>query len=73
MASPSRNVVPTRTAPSPPSSRPQPQIPVAMGTPPPLPRRQNAANPANPVPGELPKVPARSGAPPPLPARPNAP
>lgn len=71
-ASPSRNVA-TRTAPSPPSGRPQPAVPV-MGTPPPLPRRQNvSANPTNPVPNELPKVPARSGAPPPLPARPNAP
>lgn len=46
-------------------------MPVAMGTPPPLPRRQNAPNPSV-VPNELPKVPARGG-PPPLPARPNAP
>lgn len=70
-ASPSRNVA-TRTAPSPPGgSRPQPSVPNAMATPPPLPKRQNAANGA-PNASELPKVPARSGAPPPLPARPNS-
>ncbi|XP_031638466.1 synaptojanin-1 [Contarinia nasturtii] len=56
-ASPLRNVA-NRTAPS---------IPSAMGTPPPLPRRQNAPNPSN----ALPKVPARTAGPP-LPARPNA-
>lgn len=61
-ASPSRNVA-TRTAPSVP--------PNAMATPPPLPKRQNAAHDKQQQ-SELPKVPARSGAPPPLPARPNA-
>lgn len=62
----------TRTAPSPPSSRPQPPVPGAVGTPPPLPKRQTAANGNNPTKNDLPKVPARTGAPPPLPARPNA-
>lgn len=68
-ASPNR--VATRTAPSPPG-RPQPSVPNAMATPPPLPRRQNPAPNGPPNAGDLPKVPARSGAPPPLPARPNA-
>lgn len=40
-----------------------------MGTPPPLPKRQNAANNGKPA-NELPKIPARNAAPP-LPARRN--
>lgn len=68
----SNTASPSRVAPSPPG-RPQPPAPNAMATPPPLPRRQNAApNAAAPSANELPKVPARSGAPPPLPARPNS-
>lgn len=58
-SSPSRNLA--RAAPPVPSQPP-------IGTPPPLPKRQNPNNgkPAN----ELPKIPARN-APPPLPARRN--
>lgn len=67
----SNTASPSRVAPSPPG-RPQPPVPNAMATPPPLPRRQNAAPSAAPSANELPKVPARSGAPPPLPARPNS-
>lgn len=42
-----------------------------MGTPPPLPKRQTAANNKPSTANEIPKIPARTGAPPPLPARRN--
>lgn len=58
-SSPSRNLA--RSAPSVPNQPP-------MSIPPPLPKRQNAANNGKPI--ELPKIPARN-APPPLPARRN--
>lgn len=61
-ASPNRNVA-TRAA---------PQIPGAVGTPPPLPKRQTAINSNNAASNELPKIPARNNVPPPLPARPNS-
>lgn len=72
-ASPSRNIA-TRAAPAiPQSSRIQQQTNI-VGTPPPLPKRQNPSSSttmSNKTQNDLPKIPARASAPPPLPNRPN--